>query len=103
MEDRNFKSFIDTIEDLSFPEIYVKAQECYQQLEREVRSRPKKRARDYAVEKLQGQVHRFLFWMHSGMRPADLADGDWALVERVCKTLVKKKQLKESALLAFKR
>lgn len=98
----NFKEFIDSIKDLSFHEMFQRVQERYAELDREVLYRPKKQPRNYAAEELKGQVHRFLFWMHSGMRPADLADEDWALVERVCKTLVKKKQLKPSALKAFK-
>jgi hypothetical protein len=102
MENYSFKDFIDSVEDLNFHEMFEKAQERYHQLEREVRYRPKKRPRNYPAENLMGQVHRFLFWMHNVGRADGLADEDWALVERVCRVLVKKKQLKSSALDAFK-
>jgi|SRR5208337_3702794 len=102
MKNYNFKQFIDSIEDLSFGEMFERAQERYAELDREVLYRPKKQPRNYAAEELKGQVHRFLFWMHTLKRAADFADEDWALVERVCRALVKKKRLKPSALKAFK-
>ncbi len=61
MENYNFNDFIDSIGDLGFCDMFEKAQERYRQLESEVRSRPRKRPRNYSAEKLMGQIHRFLF------------------------------------------
>jgi len=80
-------------------EIVMYTTEELEQAERSsdrVRSASPKGSMDYA-----DRVGEFLFWMNTGVRPANAREGDFRLYRLVAEELVKKGQFKPSVLAMF--
>jgi hypothetical protein len=103
----NIADFLDSVCDLDFVEIVRQGQAEAAEIDRELypgrgrRGLPKG-MQDQAA-RLRRQLGNFLFFMQSGVRPADASSDEFALYRPLCERLVKKGQFKPSVLDLFDR
>jgi len=88
----DFKSFIDSIEDMSYLEIIAATDKHIEMLER----LPKKeRNIAYGYSR---RVGRFLFFMRQGMRPTGVTQYELSLYKQVCERLIEKGEMNKGIL-----
>ena len=97
LDSYEFSAFVDSIKDLGYFEIEQKVFSVRMQLETLISAKGTTKQERYRAGHLLAQLSGLRFWFATGRRPAGLSDGDFALLEPVCRSLIQKGILRPEA------
>lgn len=98
----DFTAFIDRVKDMSYKDMLSAAEKALVSGENNSRGRKMgARARQQGSLSLVDEVGEFIFFLRNGVKPFSVSELNWALYRTPIENLVRKGQMKPSALKVF--